>query len=174
MKLWYFGGGGTVFAQEGSRTLGSPGQGDGVSLRARWERTWSVAAFGLFGLLFVASPLAAQRAVSGGAFVQVPAVSELDVEVGGSAESSGVFRIRVRANHPWKVVLTAPVDVGGTVWVRVTGAGEAAYRPLEPGLETVVASGERGAASIEIEYRLEGARASEVTGVPLTYTLGSL
>lgn len=141
---------------------------------------WSVAVFGLFGLLFVASPVSAQDAVTGGAFVQVPAVSELDVEAGGSSvvatssgvERSGVFRIRVRANHSWKVVLTAPVGAGGTVWVRASGDVE--YRPLEPGMETVVASGERGEAVIAVDYRLEGDSVTEVAAVPLTYTLGSL
>lgn len=132
-------------------------------------------------LLLAVSPVTAQRTATSAAVVQIPPVSELYVEstVGVPATASepgaGVFRIRVRANHAWKVTLGASVGAGEGVWIRATGTdGSGEYVRLEPGMETVVGTGGQGEAVLEVEYRVESGAAPTVAALPLTYTLASL
>lgn len=125
--------------------------------------------------------LSAQRVATGRAVVEVPSVAQLDVEshdpvveATSSGQETGVFQIRVRANHTWKVVLAAPVGTEAPVWVRVRGEAGTDYRRLDPGSETVVASGQGGERVLEVEYRWEPAASTTVASIPLTYTLASL
>lgn len=129
-------------------------------------------------LFLLASPAMGQGVARGAVSIQVPAVSQLEVvshesvATAGDAET-GVFRIRVRSNHPWKVVLSAASGGEGSVWVRASDDA-ATYRRLEPGMETVVASGERGVTEVEIEYRRDLAAGTVASSFPLVYTLASL
>lgn len=128
----------------------------------------------LVAALLLAGPAEAQRSSGGGAFIQVPAVAQLEVEPvaasgGETGAGSGMVRIRVRANHAWKLLVTAAPG-GGAVEVRTTGPAGGATHRLRPGSETVVATGGRGSVVIEVEYR--GDPGSE-PGLPLTYTLAS-
>lgn len=130
----------------------------------------------LAAVAFTASPAAAQHTTQGGAFVQVPAVSQLEVEAveptaGESGAESGVYRIRVRANHAWRILVTAAAGAEGSIRVR-TGSGSTAYR-LEPGREAVIASGERGATVVEVEYQWQPSQARVGSAPPLIYTLFS-
>ena len=149
-----------------------PGEASGRVLRA------SVVVAGVLGAILVATSASAQRAVSGGAFVRVPPVSQLDVEtVQRTAPTAtdagvGVFRVEVRANHAWKVLLAASPGMAGEIRVRDPETGE--YRRLQAGLETVIATGDRGAVVLEVEYRWDPASPDVGASLPLTYTLASL
>lgn len=158
-----------------------PGRSSGLALRAP-SRGWT----GLPALLmaavlapaWAATPCTAQRTAQSAAFVQVPSVSQLDVvsheslaREGGT--EAGVFRIRVRANHPWKVVLSAASGADGEVWVRSSTDGAGSFNRLDAGAEAVVATGGRGLTVVEIEYRREVVEGS-VAALPLIYTLASL
>ncbi|MFO7893912.1 MAG: hypothetical protein R6U63_09265 [Longimicrobiales bacterium] len=128
--------------------------------------------------VLLAGPLGAQQSATSTAVVQVPSISQLDVAsherlAAEAGEQAGVFRIRVRANHAWKVVVTAPVGIDGSVYVRATEHGPVEYRRLDPGAETVVASGGRGEVLVEVEYRREG-DAAVIASAPLIYTLAAL
>lgn len=148
-----------------------PGHVSGRVLRA------SMVLAGVLGAVLMASPASGQRAVSGSALVQVPPVSQLDVETreravpAGTDTRAGVFRVKVRANHGWKVLLAASPSMGGEIRVRDPETGE--YRRLEAGLETVIASGDRGEVILEVEYRWDPASPEAGASLPLTYTLAS-
>lgn len=127
------------------------------------------------------APVSGQGAATAGAVVAVPSVSHLDVESVTAVSSSGspgaattgVFRIRVRANHPWRILASAEAAGSREIWVR-SGAGDA-FRRLEPGAAAVVGSGGRGEAVIDVEYRWVGGSSGLVAdaALPLTYTLAS-
>lgn len=142
---------------------------------------WWLCAALVAALAWPSSPVAAQTGMAGAAFVRVPAVSQLDVEPSGGAvvstatgaESTGVVRIRVRANQAWRVVMATAAGEA-TVWVRIPGAGGGEYQRLEPGVEMVVAVGERGESVVEMAYRVEGETTASLTVLPVTYTLASL
>ena len=125
-------------------------------------------------LLLSASPAAAQRAVAARAVVHVPTVSQLDVEPVSTTQSSatgartGGVRLHVRANHRWKVMLTATSGVDA-VWVRRVGA--ARFERLEPGTTMVVARGVSGSETVALEYRCEGAPSREA--LPFSPTLAA-
>lgn len=159
-----------------------PGQGagprtgttGGVSRagRAVLDRSMAlVVALAVVGLLASARPVLAQGSATGGVVVQVPVVSELDVAraAASGVEGASMFRLQVRANHPWQVRVSAP-GAERTVWVRTTVGGDGESRRLEPGGTVAVAAGGRGVAMIEVECRWEPA-----TGEPeptLLYTVG--
>lgn len=125
-------------------------------------------------LLLSASPAAAQRTVTARAVVHVPTVSQLNVEPVSMAPSSaagartGMVRLHVRANHRWKVMLTAPSGVDA-VWVRQAGATR--FERLVPGTTMVVARGSRGSETFALEYRCEGAPPREL--LPFRPTLAA-
>ncbi|MDX1675297.1 MAG: hypothetical protein R3314_10925 [Longimicrobiales bacterium] len=161
---------GPVYARAG----GGPAREAG----RRGDRSGAAAGLGLVvaaAVLLLAGPAEAQRAAGVGAFVEVPAVAQLDVQPvavsgGETGERSGLLRIRVRANHTWKLMVTA-VPGAGVVEVRSSGTGHAATHRLQPGSETSIAAGGRGSFVLEVEYRWDsGARATEL---PFTYTLAS-
>jgi hypothetical protein len=124
-------------------------------------------------LVLLAAPLSAQRAATSAVSIRIPTVSQLEVEADEtsleSGEWAGVFRIRVRANHAWKLVLTASPDLGETIRVRV-GGGSSPFLALAPGEEMAVTTGHRGRTMVEVEYRREGT-APTVASLPLVYTL---
>lgn len=159
-----------VLDTEGSRT------GAVASYRAIRA---SASAVLLVGMILVAGPASGQRVAMANALVQVPAVSELDVVLAVSGTSgetgvesqAGVFRVRVRANHGWRLVVATAADAEGTVWVRNAADGSVAYQPLEPGMELGVASGDRGETVLDVEYRIETGTAGSIGSHPLTYTL---
>ncbi|MGK7312779.1 MAG: hypothetical protein ACN0LA_11130 [Candidatus Longimicrobiales bacterium M2_2A_002] len=125
-------------------------------------------------LLLSASTAAGQRAVTARAVVHVPTVSQLDVEPVSTAQPpvngarSGMLRLHVRANHRWKVMLTASSGVDA-VWVRRAGA--ARFERIEPGTTMVVARGLSGFETVALEYRCEGASSREV--LPFRPTLAA-
>lgn len=119
--------------------------------------------------LLVASPLTAQRATASTVSVRIPPVSQLEVEPLGSAGGEQeIFRIRIRANHAWTLVVRAPADLDPGIWVRVTGEGRPGFRPLAGGA-TALADGERGETVVEVAYRREDG--GTVASLPLVYTL---
>lgn len=130
-------------------------------------------------LLLSASQVAAQRSATARAVVHVPTVSQLDVQPVSSSPASssdtrtGLLRVRVRANHHWKVIVAVPAGLDEPVWVRVAGSGEGGSYRLEPGAETVIAAGDGGETEVRVEYRWDAAESDE-QAVPLTYTLASL
>lgn len=134
----------------------------------------------LLVLLLSAAPAEAQRRATGRAVVQIPTVSQLDVQpvtttlASSSDVRTGLLRVRVRANHEWKVVVAVPTGLDKAVWVRAVGGAATDYRRLEPGTETVIASGDRGETEIRIEYRWDDRGSAEGAALPLTYTLASL
>ncbi len=94
-------------------------------------------------------------------------MSELEVAVPRAVDAeAGLQRVRVRANHPWRIYVMAP-ESGQAVWVRSDGG---AYRELEPGAEAALAAGGRGETTVEVAYRTE---AGAGDGVRLSYRLES-
>ena len=172
-RVWNDGRGGVpgpVYARAAGGAVREAGRREG--------RSRAVVGLGLVlaaAVLLLAGPAEAQRTSGVSAFVQVPAVAQLDVQPvavsGGEAGvRSGLLRIRVRANHAWKLVVTA-VPGAGVVEVRSSGPRGAATHRLQPGSETPVAAGGRGSVVLEVEYRWDpGTRWTEL---PLTYTLSS-
>lgn len=132
----------------------------------------------LLVLLLSASAVAGQRSANARATIHIPTVSHLDVQPvptsswSASEESTGTLRVRVRANHEWKVVVAVPVGLERPVWVRTVGeGGSEAYQRLEPGSEAVIATGGGGATELRVQYRWEGDEASDVP--PLRATLAA-
>lgn len=147
-------------------------EGVGEAGRAGLDRSIAlVAPLAVISLLASAGPVLAQRSATGEVVVQVPVVSELDVAraAASGVEGASVFRLRVGANHPWQVRVSAP-GAERTVWVRTTVGGDGESRRLDPGGTVAVAAGGRGVVVFEVECRWEPA-----TGEPeptLLYTLG--
>lgn len=140
--------------------------------RAVLDRSMAlVVALAVVGLLASAGPVLAQGSATGEVVVQVPVVSELDVAraAASGVEGASVFRLRVRANHPWQVRVSAP-GAQRMVRVRTTVGSDGESHRLEPGGTVAVAAGGRGVAVIEVECRWEPA-----LGEPeptLLYTVG--
>lgn len=112
-------------------------------------------------------PAAGQRSAVGQVQVAIPPLSELEVEAPRAVDAeAGLQRVRIRANHGWRIYVAAPAS-DQTVWVR--GDGEA-YRPLGPGMETELTTGARGETTIEVAYRTEAGAGGEVQ---LNYRLES-
>lgn len=132
----------------------------------------------LLVLLLSASPVAGQRSANARATIHIPTVSHLDVQPvatssrSASDEPTGTLRVRVRANHEWKVVVAVPFGLERPVWVRTAGdGGSEAYQRLEPGSEAVIAAGGGGATELRLQYLWEGDGTSDVP--PLRATLAA-
>lgn len=132
---------------------------------------------------FASTPVVAQETATGRATVRIGQVSELDVAAYGgtlvaSTEPSGmesqVFRVHVRANHRWKVVLAARYDAPAPVWVyTVDSSGATRQYRVEAGAEVVVADGSGGERVVEMELRWEASAYTGAGAPPITYTLAS-
>lgn len=160
----------------------------GVGTDGGWRRLGLLSVV-LAGQLLLAgssaSSAAGQQVAAGAAMVRVPPVAHMEVEplpaaaartVSSSSEVAGAFRIQVRANHGWEIVVAAAPAYGGggTLWVRAAGPdGAGEFRPIEPGAELAVASGGQGESVIRVDYRWEGAAGARTPLTPLTYTLAS-
>jgi hypothetical protein len=82
------------------------------------------------------------------------------------------FRVRVRANHRWKVVLSAESGAAAAVWVRtVDGNGASMSQYVEPGADIEVAAGDRGDRVVEVEVRWEASAYPSAASLPIRYSL---
>lgn len=165
-----------------ARPGGSPG------FPGAFPRAMGLAAMVLSACLLMPAPMAAQATATGQATVRIGEVSRLDVEhepgsavMGGPGDpgrDSGLrtetFRVRVRANHRWKVVLAAEPGAATALRVRtlgVSGAGGSQY--VEPGSAIEVASGERGDRVVEVEVQWQSSAYPSAATLPIRYSLAS-
>ena len=157
--------------QRATRYGARRGTGAGASGRAL-RASVLVAAL---AVLVMAAPVRAQQAAVGGALVEIPSVSELDVvsaehTLSSSGEAVGTLQVRVRANHRWSLVLASAGSADSAVEVRVS-SGAGGFERLGPGSQAVVYSGQRGETIVELQYRTDSM--IDPTSLPLTYTLAT-
>lgn len=152
---------------------------------AAFPRVVGVVAMVLFASQLMAAPAVAQVTAKGQATVRVGQVSLLDVQhhasaavgtPGAAGRDAGLrtetYRVRVRANHRWKVVLASESGAATAVWVRtVDGRGASTEQYVEPGASIEVASGDRGDRVVEVEVRWEASAYPGAATLPIRYSL---